>query len=86
MSRGNFLLNKAYRNYRKWCDDNGYAFMQHSIDNSGCENHEGKEYVILRNNSDILSVWLVGDGDRLSSIDYEDYPESLQKEFDYCNG
>jgi len=83
MNREDALLNKAVRASRKYCEENGYGFMIPSLDNSGCENYDGKEYVVLRNTTDILSVWLVEDGDKLASVDdIEDYPESLQEEYD----
>ena len=81
MKEDKFLLDKAYRKYRKLCDENGCGFMQHSANNSGCENHDGKEYVVLRNTTNILSVWLVELGGKLISVDIEDFPNSLQEEY-----
>jgi len=81
MDREFALVDKAIKKSREFCEDNGYGFMIPSVDNSGCENYEGKEYVVLRNTTDILSVWLVGNGDKLSPVDYEDLPESLQEDF-----
>jgi len=81
MTRENALLEKAVRKSRKYSEENGYGFYIPSMDNSGCENHDGKEYVVLRNTTEILSVWLVENGDRLSPVDHEDLPEELQEEF-----
>jgi hypothetical protein len=59
--------------------------MEPSMGNSGCEKQEGNEYVVLRNTTEILSVWLVENGDKLSPVDHEDFPESLQEELCCCN-
>ena len=80
MNYEHILLDKAYRKSRKFANENGFVFLEPSMNNSGCENHDGKEYVVLRNNYKVLSVWLVGNEDKLSLVDYEDYPESLQEE------
>ena len=80
MDRFDALLEKACRKSRKFADENGYGYLSPSLDNSGCEDHDGKEYIVLRNNTDILSVWLVENGDELSPVDHEDLPESLQEE------
>ena len=85
MNREDALLDKAYKNSRKFADENGYGFMEPSMGNSGCEKHEGNEYVVLRNTTEILSVWLVENGDKISPVDDEDLPESLQEELSYCN-
>ena len=62
MAREDYLLNKACKLSQEYADENGYAIMQPSLGNSGCEIHEGKEYVVLRNTTEILSVWLVENG------------------------
>jgi len=80
-----FLIESAFRKYQKFCEENGYGVMHCSRDDSGCENHEGKEYVILRNTTQILSVWLVKDGDKLSRVDDEDLPKSLLEEICYTS-
>ena len=74
MSRENDLLKVACRKNPEYADVPSFGY-------SGCENHNGEEYVVLRNNTKILSVWLVGYGDELSLVDYENLPESLQKEY-----
>ena len=74
MSRKDNLLKAACRKIHEYADIP-------SLGCSGCENHNGEEYVVLRNNTKILSVWLVGYGDELSLVDYENLPESLQEEY-----
>jgi hypothetical protein len=54
--------------------------LEPSFDNSGSEIHEGKEYVVLRNTTEILSVWLVKNGGELSPVDDGDLPKDLQEE------
>ena len=73
MSREKFLLDKA-------CEKAGKFAMIPSMGNSGCENHDGKEYVVLRNRSDILSVWLVNNGADISLVEPADYPDDLLAE------
>ena len=85
MSRENTLLERVCKKSQEFCDENGYGFMAPSFGDSGCEIHDGKEYVILRNTTNILSVWLVENGDKLSPVDDEDLPESIQEELSYCN-
>jgi hypothetical protein len=80
MNREDLLLEKAGKKAQKFADDNGYGFMQHSLGNSGCENHGGKEYVVLRNTTDILSLWLVDNEDKLHLVDHKDYPDDLLAE------
>jgi hypothetical protein len=82
MTREDALLDRAMKKCLKYCEENGYGFYAPSIGNSGCENHGGKEYVVLRDTTDILSVWLVGNGGELTLVeDHEDLPKSLRKEF-----
>jgi len=83
MINGEFLIEKACSESRKFADENGFGYLNPSLDNCTCESHDGKEYVVLRNKIEILSVWLVENGDKLSPVeDHEDLPESLQEE--YC--
>ena len=81
MSRENALLDKACKKARKYADENGYIFMAPSLGNSGCENHGGEEYVVLRDTTDILSVWLVGNKDKISLVAHEDYPKDLLADY-----
>lgn len=74
------LIDKAYKKSRKFADENGYGFYEPSMNNSGCENYEGKEYIVFRNCSGLLSVWLVENGGEINLVDHEDYPDDLLAE------
>lgn len=80
MDREEILLERVLRRSRKLAEENGYSFIQPILNYSGCENHDGKEYVVLRNTSELLSVWLVEVGGKLTPVDFEDYPEDLLEE------
>jgi hypothetical protein len=79
MSREDVLLDRAIQKAQKWTDDRGYGWTAPSSYNSGCENHNGNEYVVLRFTDKIHSVWLVV-GETISLVDEADYPEDLLEE------
>ena len=73
MNREDILIKAA-------CKKAGEFAKCPSRGNSGLENHYGKEYVVLRNTSDLLSVWLVEIGEELSLVEPTDYPDELAAE------
>jgi len=74
------LIEKAIEKYRKYSEENGYGFMAPSLGNCGIEDYEEKEYVVIRNNSELLSVWLIEDGELSLIEDEEDMPSELLQE------
>jgi hypothetical protein len=76
MQKDDVLLDKVWRQIEKQCEEDGTFPMMYSRDNSGCENYDDQEYVVMRNRSEILSVGLV-EGWKVTLLEMDEWPDEL---------
>jgi len=71
------LLDRCWCLVEKEADAMRVFPMMYSAGNSGVENYGRRQYVVLRNTSDVLYVFLVEDPENPEMLDPKDWPEDL---------